>query len=309
MNWVKEKFKELKPKIKSIFRVKVGPEGHLWQNCSCGTVLYKQDLEDNLFVCSVCKKHHPITAKERFKIFFDNSYFQEIFPMLPVDDPLKFADTRIYKVRLDNVREQTKRHDSVMLAEGLINGIKVVAGIVDITFMDGSIGRAAGEAFLTGAEHALNHNLPYIFFCSGGDMRIQESTFSLIQASRMIAAISLLKEKKIPYIPVCLDQTNGMITGSIALIGDVNIAEPKAKVTFFSQKQIKENTRDILPIEFQTAEYLLEKGQIDLIVERKDLPKTISTLILIRTNQNKTFLSDATDYQSDFTGEASSFTS
>jgi acetyl-CoA carboxylase carboxyl transferase subunit beta len=164
---------------------------------------------------------------------------------------------------------------------------------MNFNFMGGSVGRAAGEAFVAGAEFAYANKLAYVFFSTSGGMRMQESNFSLMQMPRMIVAINSLKQEKLPFISVCLDPTTGGTTASIALLGDINIAEPKALIAFAGARVIKETVREELPPEFQTAEYLQEKGQIDLVVQRKDLPKVISTLISQLTNKNKVFLSDS----------------
>jgi len=292
MNWITEKFKRFKPKLKNLFRVKVGPEGKLWENCSCGSVLYKQDLKDNLYVCPACSKHHRINPAERFQLLFDEGKFEEIFPMLPIDDPLNFRDSKTYRNRLMTAREETKYHDSVRLARGKVNEVELVTGAMDFNFIGGSVGRAAGEAFITGADYAFANKLPYVFFSQSGGMRMQESMYSLMQMPRMISSIKSLKENQIPFISVCLDPTTGGVTASFALLGDINIAEPKALIAFAGARVIKETVREELPEEFQTAEYLRDKGQIDLVVERKNLPKVISSLILKLTNTNKTFQSD-----------------
>ena len=294
MNWLVDKFKRIKPKIKNLFRVKIGPEGKLWENCSCGAVLYKQDLKENLYVCNKCNKHHRIEPKERFQVLFDEGQYQEISPMLPaIDNPLHFTDSKSYDKRLKEAREQTGQHDCVMLATGKVNNVYLVAGAQNFSFMAGSVGRAAGEAFVAGAEFAYSNKLAYVFFSCSGGMRMQESNFSLMQMPRMIAAINSLKQEKLPFISVCLDPTTGGTTASIALLGDVNIAEPLSLIAFAGQRVIKETVREELPPDFQRSEFLREKGMIDLVVERKDLPKVISTLISQLTNKNKTFLSES----------------
>jgi len=189
-------------------------------------------------------------------------------------------------------REETKYHDSVRLARGKVDEVELVTGAMDFNFIGGSVGRAAGEAFITGADYAFANKLPYVFFSQSGGMRMQESMYSLMQMPRMISSIKSLKENQIPFISVCLDPTTGGVTASFALLGDINIAEPKALIAFAGARVIKETVREELPEEFQTAEYLRDKGQIDLVVERKNLPKVISSLILKLTNTNKTFQSD-----------------
>ena len=294
MNWITEKFQRIKPKIKNLFRVKIGPEGNLWESCSCGAVVYKQDLRENLYVCTKCHKHHHIEPKERFQIFFDDSQYQEISPMLPaIDDPLIFADSKSYGTRLKEAREKTGQHDTVVLATGKVNNIYLVAAAFNFKFLGASIGRAAGEAIVAGAEFAYANKLPYVIFFQSGGMRMFEGALSLSQMPRMVASINSLKEAKLPFISVCLDPTFGGTTASIAMLGDVNIAEKGARIGFSGKDIIKNTIRTELPPEFQTAEYILEKGQLDIVAERKDLRKIISTLLLQMTNKNKTFLSDS----------------
>jgi len=294
MNWITEKFKRIKPKIKNLFRVKIGPEGKLWENCSCGAVLYKQDLKENLYVCNKCHKHHHIEPKERFEIFFDEGQYQEISPMLPaIDDPLLFTDSKSYGVRLKEAREKTGQHDAVVLATGKVNNTYLVAAAFNFKFMGGSIGRASGEAIVAGAEFAFANKLPYVIFFQSGGMRLFEGALSLSQMPRMIAAINSLKEVQLPFIAVCLDPTFGGTTASIAMLGDINIAEKGARIGFSGKEVIKNTIRDELSPEFQTAEYILEKGQLDIVTERKDLRKIISTIISQLTNKNKVFISES----------------
>ncbi len=180
--------------------------------------------------------------------------------MLPaIDDPLLFSDSKTYGLRLRQAREETGQHDSVMLATGKVNNVYLVAGAMNFNFMGGSVGRAAGEAFVAGAEFAYSNKLAYVFFSCSGGMRMQESNLSLMQMPRMIAAINSLKQEKLPFISVCLDPTTGGTTASVALLGDINIAEPKALIAFAGARVIKETVREELPKEFQKAEYLKDK--------------------------------------------------
>jgi acetyl-CoA carboxylase carboxyl transferase subunit beta len=294
MNWITDKFKRIKPKIKNLFRVKIGPEGKLWENCSCGAVLYKQDLKENLYVCTKCNKHHHIEPKERFQIFFDDGQYQEISPMLPaIDDPLLFPSEKSYVKKLKEAREITGQHDTVMLATGKVNNVYLVSAAFNFKFLGASIGRAAGEAIITGAEFAYSNKLGYVIFFQSGGMRMYEGALSLSQMPRMIAAINSLKQAQLPFISVCLDPTFGGTTASIAMLGDVNIAEKGARIGFSGKDIIKNTIHSDLPPEFQTAEYIWEKGQLDIVAERKDLRKIISTLLSQLTNKNKTFLSDS----------------
>jgi acetyl-CoA carboxylase carboxyl transferase subunit beta len=293
MSWLTDKFKRIKPKIKNLFRVKIGPEGKLWENCSCGAVLYKQDLKENLYVCNKCHKHHHIEPKERFEIFFDEGQYQEISPMLPaIDDPLIFPSEKSYVKKLKEAREKTGMHDTVMLATGKVNNVYLVAAAFSFKFLGGSVGRAAGEAIVAGAEFAYSNKIGYVIFFQSGGMRMYEGAFSLSQMVRMVAAINSIKQEKLPFISVLLDPCYGGTTASIAMLGDVNIAEKGARIGFSGKDVIKSTIRTELPPEFQEASYVHEKGQLDIVAERKDLRKIISTLISQMTNKNKTFLSE-----------------
>ena len=165
MNWITDKFKRFKPKIKNLFRVKIGPEGKLWENCSCGAVLYKQDLKDDLYVCNKCNKHHRIEPKERFQLFFDEGQYQEISPMLPaIDDPLLFTDSKTYGLRLRQAREDTGQHDSVMLATGKVNNVYLVAGAMNFNFMGGSVDELQEKHLLLELNLLTLINLPTFSF-------------------------------------------------------------------------------------------------------------------------------------------------
>ena len=287
-NWLVDKL------IPSIMRSEVKkssvPEG-LWHKCpSCEAVLYRPELEKTLDVCPKCNHHMRINARARLDIFLDANGREEIGAELEPVDRMKFRDSKKYKDRLLAAQKQTGEKDALIAMRGTLQAMPVVACAFEFNFMGGSVGRAAGEAFVAGAEFAYSNKLAYVFFSTSGGMRMQESNFSLMQMPRMIAAINSLKQEKLPFISVCLDPTTGGTTASIALLGDINIAEPKALIAFAGARVIKETVREELPPEFQTAEHLQEKGQIDLVVQRKDLPKVISTLISQLTNKNKVFI-------------------
>ena len=293
MNWLTNKFERIKPRIKNLFKIKIGPEGTLWKNCKCGTVLYKEDLKTNLYVCSKCNDHHHIEPKERFEIFFDDGQYQEISPMLPaIDDPLLFPVEKSYVRKLKEAREMTGQHDAVMLATGKVNNVYLVSAAFNFKFLGGSVGRASGEAIIAGAEFAYANKIPYVVFFQSGGMRMYEGALSLAQMARMIAGVNSVKQANLPFISVCLDPCYGGTTASIAMLGDINIAEVGARIGFSGRDIIKSTIRQELSKEFQTASYIFEKGQLDIVAERKDLRKIISTLLLQMTNKNKTFLSD-----------------
>ena len=294
MNWLTKKLDRIKPRIKNLFKIKVGPEGVLWKNCKCGAVLYKEDLKTNLYVCSKCNNHHHIEPKERFAIFFDEGQYQEISPMLPaIDDPLLFPAEKSYVKKLKEAREKTGQHDAVMVATGKVNNVYLVSAAFNFKFLGGSVGRAAGEAIITGAEFAYSNKIPYVVFFQSGGMRMYEGAYSLANMSRMIAGVNSVKQANLPFISVCVDPCYGGTTASIAMLGDINIAEVGARIGFSGRDIIKSTIREELSAEFQSASYIFEKGQLDIVAERKDLRKIISTILLQMTNKNKTFLSDS----------------
>ena len=277
MNWIT---KFIKPKIKSLFKKKSSKDDEsLWTTCGCKNLIYKEDLQANFNCCPKCGTHHKLSCPERFQLFFDNKEFELIESPVPNDDPLNFEDKKKYKDRLKTARELTNQDDAIAIAKGKINNIDVTVGAQDFRFMGGSFGIASGEAFIAGAQHAIEKKTPFIFFSCSGGQRMQESTLALSNMTRTTLAVNELKKNNIPFIVVLTNPTTGGVTASWAMLGDVIISEPAAMVAFAGARVIKDTVREELPEGFQTAEYLLEHGFVDLIVERKYLNSTIGTLL------------------------------
>ena len=277
MNWIT---KFIKPKIKSLFEKKSSKaEGNLWTTCSCKNLIYKEDLESNQKVCPKCGEHHKLTCKERFQTFFDNKEFELIETPLPQDDPLNFEDKKKYKDRLKSARALTGQNDAVLIAKGKVQNISVIAGAQDFRFIGGSFGAASGEAFIAGAQHSIENNMPYIFFSCSGGQRMHESSIALMQMSRTALAVNELKKKNIPFIVVLTNPTTGGVTASWAMLGDILIGEPKSVIGFAGRRVIQDTVRETLPDNFQTAEYVKEHGGLDLIIERQYLNSTVGTLL------------------------------
>ena len=279
MNWIT---KFIKPKIESLFEKKSSKtEENLWATCSCKNLIYKDDLKSNQKVCPKCGSHHKLTCKERFQTFFDNKQFEIIETPLPKDDPLNFEDKKKYVDRLKMARKLTGQNDAVLVAKGKVQDIEVVVGSQDFRFIGGSFGAASGEAFIAGAQQAIESDIPYIFFSCSGGQRMMESSIALMQMSRTALAVNELKKNNIPFIVILTDPTTGGVTASWAMLGDILIAEPKATIGFAGRRVIQDTVRETLPNEFQTAEYVKDHGGIDLVVERKYLNSTIGTLLKV----------------------------
>jgi len=292
MNWITDRFKRLKPKIKNLFRVKIGPEGKLWESCKCGAVIYKQDLKENLFVCPKCSDHHRLAAPERLSIFFDDGQYTEIEYLIGKDDPLNFVDTKSLKRRIDEARQDTNQIESIIVAEGKLNNIDIVCGAQSFSFIGGSLSPNAGEFFVQGCNVALQKQKPMVMFWASGGIQVQTSLFGLNNMPKCISAINDLNKAGIPFISVFTNPVAGGVT-CIALLGDINIAEPKCVISFAGRRVIEQNLREKLPENFQSSEWAFGIGLIDIVCERKDLRKTISTLLSQMNNKNKTFLSDS----------------
>ena len=277
MNWIT---KFIKPKISSLFKKRSSKvEENLWTTCGCKNLIYKEDMDSNQKVCPKCGEHHKLTCKERFETFFDNKEFELIETPLPKDDPLNFVDKKKYTDRLKAARELTGQDDAVLIAKGKVQGIDVVTGAQDFRFIGGSFGAASGEAFIAGAQHAIENNFPYIFFSWSGGQRMHESSIALMQMSRTALAVNELKKKNIPFIVILTNPTTGGVTASWAMLGDILISEPKSVIGFAGRRVIQDTVRETLPDDFQTAEYVKDHGGLDLIVERKYLNSTIGTLL------------------------------
>ena len=286
MNWIT---KFLKPKIASLFKKKSAESNQvLWTTCECKNLIYKEDLEKNYNCCPKCGAHHKLSCKERFQIFFDKKEYELINTPLPKDDPLNFVDNKKYTDRLRTARKITNQDDAVAIATGKVENIQVTVGAQDFRFIGGSFGAASGEAFIHGAQHAIENKNPFIFFSCSGGQRMMESSVALMQMSRTVLAVNELKKNNIPFIVVLTNPTTGGVTASWAMLGDILIAEPKATIGFAGRRVIQDTVRETLPEEFQTAEYVRDHGGIDLVVERQFLRSTISTLLTVLLKKAET---------------------
>lgn len=281
-------FKRTK-KTESEKKVKI-PEG-FWVKCEgCKEIIYKKEIEKNLKVCPKCNYHFRISALERIKYIVDEGSFVELDPDLATTDPLKFKDTIPYKDRVEENRKKTGLKEATIYGDATINQRMVVLAIMDFSFMGGSMGSVVGEKIKRAAERALELKVPLITVSSSGGARMQEGMFSLMQMAKVSAAIGRLKETDVLYISVLADPTFGGVTASFAMLGDIIIAEPRSLIGFAGPRVIEQTIKQQLPENFQRAEFLLEHGMIDLIVDRKNLKNTIykiiENLMPVKTNIN-----------------------
>jgi acetyl-CoA carboxylase carboxyl transferase subunit beta len=277
MVWFK-KGKELKTDKK----VKI-PEG-LWVKCNnCKEIIYKKEIDKNLKICPKCNYHFRITAKERIKLLVDEGSFIEIHADLSTNDPLKFKDRISYGERLEENRKKSGLEEATISGEATIGGHPVIVVIMDFAFMGGSMGSVVGEKVLRASELAIVTKRPLIIVSSSGGARMQEGIFSLMQMARVSAAIGKLKANSILYISVIADPTFGGVTASFAMLGDVILVEPKSLVGFAGPRVIEQTMKKQLPEDFQRAEFLLEHGLIDKVVDRKELKEVIAQIIRLLT--------------------------
>jgi acetyl-CoA carboxylase carboxyl transferase subunit beta len=287
MNWIKKtlRFGEKIKKIIKTRATKAEIANSDWTSCCKGPIL-KKNLEDNLWVCPSCNKHHRINPRQRFNIVFGKNNYEVLKTPIPLEDPLDWEDSKPYTDRLKAARRKTGMNCGIMVIKTNIKNINVTAIASDFDFIGGSIGAAEGEAFLYGIQHAIENQQPFIVFTSGGGMRMMESLISLSQMTRTTLAINELKKNNLPYIVCLTDPTAGGITASYAMLGDIHVAEPGALIAFAGSRVIQGTVREELPEGFQRSEYVEKTGFVDLIVERKDLREKIGTLLSILLNKN-----------------------
>jgi acetyl-CoA carboxylase carboxyl transferase subunit beta len=242
-------------------------------------MIYYKDYDKSLGVCSECGTHMRLPADTRIKFLLDNGKYEKIKVSISKTDPLTFKDKKKYKDRLKQAKKKTKEDDAVVLAEGKIEGIDVFLVVFDFNFMGGSMGINVGSAIVKACEISVKKNLPLIIIPSSGGARMQEGILSLMQMPRTIAAIQKVKENKIPYIVVLSDPTTGGVCASFAMLGDVLIAEKGATIGFAGRRVIEQTIKETIPDNFQTADYLLEHGMIDIVVHRKDLKNKIYKIL------------------------------
>ncbi|MDC3144839.1 acetyl-CoA carboxylase, carboxyltransferase subunit beta [SAR86 cluster bacterium] len=255
------------------------PQG-LWQSCpNCKEIIYGPDLESNLYVCTNCDHHIRIGARHRLSYLFDEDSYEEISSNLEAKDWLSFKDSKKYKDRLSDAQANIDEKEAMISAIGKINGKEVVISAFEFRFMGGSMGSVVGQKFIDAANKAIEMKCPFICFSTSGGARMQESLFSLFQMARTSAVLNTLKENKLPYISVLTDPIFGGVAASLAMLGDINIAEPKAQVGFAGPRVIEDTVRVKLPDGFQRSEFLLNHGMIDMIVHRSELKNKLSGLI------------------------------
>jgi len=276
MDW----FKRIKEGITTkTHQKKETPDG-LWEKCpKCKTIMSKDEFINNNSVCINCDYHHRVGSIEYFKLLFDNNKFKELDENLISADPLKFKDTKKYSDRLKTMRKKTGLNDAIRTAYGKINKQNVVIASMDFNFIGGSMGSVVGEKISRAVDYANNKKYPLIIISKSGGARMMEAAISLMQLAKTSAKLAQLDENKIPYISVLTDPTFGGATASFSMLGDMNIAEPNALIGFAGPRVVKETIGKDLPEGFQTSEFLLEHGFIDLIVHRKDLKRKLSQIL------------------------------
>lgn len=264
---------------------KAVPEG-LWTKCeACSGILYKADLERNLEVCPKCDFHMRINARGRLDAFLDPELREEIGNELEPVDALKFRDIKKYKDRLSQAQKATGERDALIVMRGQVKAVPLVAVAFEFGFMGGSMGSVVGERFVRAVNSCLDHGIPLVCFSASGGARMQEALFSLMQMAKTSAALALLRQRGLPYISVMTDPTMGGVSASLAMLGDINIAEPNALIGFAGPRVIQQTVRETLPEGFQRSEFLLEHGALDMIVDRRQMRNRIASLLAKFTGQ------------------------
>jgi acetyl-CoA carboxylase carboxyl transferase subunit beta len=275
-----------KEKNKSNKKVKV-PEG-LWVKCnSCKEIIYRKEVDRNLKVCPKCNYHFRISAKERISLLADNGTFIEVGEDFVSKDPLNFKDQITYKERLKNSQKKTNIKEAATAGRALIGGYPVILVVLDFSFMGGSMGSVVGEKFVIAAEKAAEEAVPLISVASSGGARMHEGIVSLMQMAKTSASVARFKETDVPYISILADPTFGGVSASFAMLGDIIIAEPKSLIGFAGPRVIEQTIKQQLPENFQTAEFLLQHGMIDMIVNREELKQTIITLLSLTSGRDE----------------------
>jgi acetyl-CoA carboxylase carboxyl transferase subunit beta len=282
MSW----FDKLMPsRIRTEKRSRSVPEG-LWVKCDgCSAQLYKTELARKLYVCPKCNRHMRVGGRERLEIFFDPDSTTEIAANLEPSDPLKFKDSRRYRDRLGDAQKETGERDALIVMHGTVKSIPIVAAAFDFRFMGGSMGSVVGEKFVRGINFAIENKQPFVCFSASGGARMQEALYSLLQMSKTSAAIAALSEAGLPYVSVMTDPTMGGVSASIAMLGDINAAEPGSLIGFAGPRVIEQTVKETLPDGFQRAEFLLEKGALDMIIDRTEARDRIASLLGLLLNR------------------------
>ncbi len=282
MNWITN---YVRPRINSMLGRREVPE-NLWIKCpETGEMVFHKDLEDNKWVIPASGFHMKMPAKARLTDLFDGGVYEALPQPKVAQDPLKFRDSKRYADRLKDSRVKTEQEDTILAGLGQVQGLKLVAVVHEFNFIGGSLGMAAGEAIVKACERALAEKCPLVIFPASGGARMQEGILSLMQLPRTTVAVDMLKEAGLPYIVVLTNPTTGGVTASYAMLGDVHIAEPGAEIGFAGKRVIEQTLREKLPEGFQTAEYLLEHGMVDMVVKRHEIPSTLAKILKMLTRQ------------------------
>lgn len=276
MSW----FEKIMPsRIKTERRTRSVPEG-LWIKCPvCDAVLYRAELERNLYVCPKCSHHMRIGARERLETFLDAEPVEEIGAQISPEDPLKFRDSKRYKDRLAQAQKATGEADALIVVAGRVLGLPVVACAFEFQFLGGSMGSVVGERFKRAVDHCIEQRKPLVCFTASGGARMQEALYSLLQMAKTSAALAQLKEARLPFVSVMTDPTTGGVSASLAMLGDMNLAEPRALIGFAGPRVIQQTVRETLPEGFQRSEFLLEHGTLDMIVDRRQMRERIAAML------------------------------
>ena len=288
MNW----FKKLLPsKIKSgNLSKRKFPEG-IWKKCeSCKGLLYSAELERGLGVCPKCGYHMRISARQRLKFFLDSEMQEEFGQVISPIDSLKFKDSKKYKDRLVQAKKKTDESDALVAIKGKLKSQPLICVAFDFGFMGGSMGSVVGERFVLAAEAAAKNHIPLVCFSASGGARMQEALFSLMQMAKTSSALAMLRRNHIPYISVLTDPTMGGVSASLAMLGDINIAEPGALIGFAGPRVIQQTVKEVLPDNFQKSEFLLEHGMIDMIIDRREMRNRIASILSTLTQNSQSVL-------------------
>ncbi len=284
MSWLK-KFLPSQIRTDAGARKKTVPEG-LWAKCAgCNSVLYRAELERNLEVCPKCSHHMRMGARRRLETFLDEEPRVEIGAELTPVDALKFRDSKKYKDRISQAQKATGEEDALVAIMGQVKGVPLVATAFEFRFMGGSMGSVVGERFVRAANASLDNDIPLVCFSASGGARMQEALFSLMQMAKTSAVLAKLSRKGIPFVSVMTDPTMGGVSASLAMLGDLNVAEPNALIGFAGPRVIEQTVRETLPEGFQRSEFLLDHGALDLIVDRREMRDKLASMLAMLTGQ------------------------
>lgn len=279
MNWLSD---FVRPKVKKTAQKEIADD--LWLKCpNCGKLLFTKELKKTWYVCPECDHHLRLYLNKRLKMLFDNGAYSEVELSQPVEDPLKFKDSKRYADRLRTYRKATGNGDAIKVAKGTIGGVKCVVAALDFAFMGGSMGMAVGEGIVKAAEIAVKNKIPLITVSNSGGARMQEGILSLMQMARTTSAVNNVKENGLPFISIMTDPTTGGVSASFAMLGDIHIAEKGCLIGFAGPRVIEQTIREKLPEGFQKAEYLREHGMVDVVVHRSEMKNTLAQILQILT--------------------------